>query len=228
MTSKINISDAKYYDNRELSWLKFELRVLNEAMVKELPILERIKFVSITSSNLDEFFMVRVASLKDMVHAGYTKPDIAGMTPTEQLISINEKTRELVNLQYNIFNKSLLPILKDAGIILYEKYEDLNEEQLKYIDSFFVNQVYPVLTPMAFDASRPFPLIRNRTLNIAALIEKKKGSTVAGTDSDDVEFATVQVPSVLPRLVSLPTDESGRDCFILLEQIIERNMDKLF
>ena len=228
MTSKINISDAKYYDNRELSWLKFELRVLNEAMVKELPILERLKFVSITSSNLDEFFMVRVASLKDMVHAGYTKPDIAGMTPTEQLIAINEKTRDLVNLQYSIFNKSLLPILKETGIILYDKYEDLNDEQLKYIDSFFMSQVYPVLTPMAFDASRPFPLIRNKTLNIAALIEKKKGSTVAGTDSEDVEFATVQVPSVLPRLVSLPADESGHDCFILLEQIIEKNMDKLF
>lgn len=228
MGSKINISDAKYYDNRELSWLKFELRVLNEAMVKELPILERIKFVSITSSNLDEFFMVRVASLKDMEHAGYTKPDIAGMTPTEQLIAINEKTRELVELQYNIWGKHLNPALKENGIILYDKYEDLNEEQLKFVDSFFMSQVYPVLTPMAFDASRPFPLIRNKSLNIAALIEKKKGSTVAGNDSDDVEFATVQVPSVLPRFVSLPSDEKHHDCFILLEQIIERNMDKLF
>ena len=98
----IDVSDAKYYDNRELSWLKFERRVLNEALVKELPILERIKFVGITSSNLDEFFMVRVASLKDMEHAGYTKPDIAGMTPTEQLIAINEKTRELVKQNKNI------------------------------------------------------------------------------------------------------------------------------
>ena len=157
----INLADAKYYDNRELSWLKFERRVLNEATNKELPILERLKFVSITSSNLDEFFMVRVASLKDMEHAGYTKPDIAGMTPTEQLIAINEKTRELVDFQYNTFNKSLMPILKEKGIIIYEKYEDLNEEQLKYVDSFFMSQVYPVLTPMAFDASRPFPLIRN-------------------------------------------------------------------
>ncbi len=226
--ARINISDAKYYDNRELSWLKFERRVLNEALVKELPILERLKFVSITSSNLDEFFMVRVASLKDMEHAGYTKPDIAGMTPTEQLIAINDKTRELVDFQYNTFNKTLMPILKEKGIILYEKYEQLNEEQLKYIDSFFVNQVYPVLTPMAFDASRPFPLIRNKSLNIAALIEKKQESVSAGKDDADVEFATVQVPSVLPRFIALPTDETGADCFILLEQIIERNMDKLF
>lgn len=226
--AKINISDPKYYDNRELSWLKFELRVLNEAMVKELPILERIKFVSITSSNLDEFFMVRVASLKDMEHAGYTKPDIAGMTPTEQLIAINEKTRELVDMQYNIFGKHLNPILREKGIIIYDRYEDLNPEQLKFVDSFFMSQVYPVLTPMAFDASRPFPLIRNKSLNIAALIEKKKDVATAGQDSDDVEFATVQVPSVLPRFVSLPADEKNHDCFILLEQIIERNMDKLF
>jgi len=226
--ARINISDPKYYDNRELSWLKFELRVLNEATNKSLPILERLKFVSITSSNLDEFFMVRVASLKDMEHAGYTKPDIAGMTPTEQLISINEKTRELVDFQYNTFNRSLTPLLKEKGIIVYDRHEDLNPEQLKYLDSFFMNQVYPVLTPMAFDASRPFPLIRNKSLNIAALIEKKKNTTVAGTESEDVEFATVQVPSVLPRFISLPSDKEGHDCFILLEQVIERNMDKLF
>ena len=226
--AKINISDAKYYDNRELSWLKFERRVLNEATNKELPILERLKFVSITSSNLDEFFMVRVASLKDMEHAGYTKLDIAGMTPTEQLIAINESTRELVDFQYHTFNKSLTPILKEKGIIIYEKYEDLNQEQLKYVDSFFMSQVYPVLTPMAFDASRPFPLIRNKSLNIAALIEKKKDTVGAGSENEDVEFATVQVPSVLPRFVSLPSDEKAHDCFILMEQIIERNMDKLF
>ena len=228
MKTKVNISDFKNFDNRELSWLKFEQRVLNEATNKELPILERLKFVSITSSNLDEFFMVRVASLKDMEHAGYTKPDIAGMTPTEQLILINEKTRELVDFQYSTFSRSLMPILKEKGILIYDKYEDLNAEQLKYIDSFFMSQVYPVLTPMAFDASRPFPLIRNKSLNIAALIEKKKDALVAGSNNDYVEFATVQVPSVLPRFVSLPSDEGKHDCFILLEQIIERNMDKLF
>ena len=228
MGNSINLSDSKYYDNRELSWLKFELRVLNEALVKELPLLERVKFVSITSSNLDEFFMVRVASLKDMEHAGYTKPDIAGMTPTEQLIAINEQTRQLVDLQYNIWVKNLNPSLKEKGIIIYDKHEDLNEEQLKFIDSFFMSQVYPVLTPMALDASRPFPLIRNKSLNIAALIEKKKDVAGAGKDSDDVEFATVQVPSVLPRFVSIPSASGGQYCYILLEQIIERNMNKLF
>ena len=136
MKTKVNISDFKNFDNRELSWLKFEQRVLNEATNKELPILERLKFVSITSSNLDEFFMVRVASLKDMEHAGYTKPDIAGMTPTEQLVLINEKTRELVDFQYSTFSRSLMPILKEKGILIYDKYEDLNAEQLKYVDSY--------------------------------------------------------------------------------------------
>ncbi len=224
----VNFSDYKNFDNRELSWLKFERRVLNEACEKSLPILERLKFVSITSSNLDEFFMVRVASLKDMEHAGYTKPDIAGMTPTEQLIAINEKTRELVDFQYSTYTKILTPILNEKGIIVHDKYEALNDSQLQYIDSFFMKQVYPVLTPMAHDASRPFPLIRNKSLNIAALIEKKGESVASGKENEDVEFATVQVPSVLPRFIELPAKDTSSQEFILLEQIIERNMDKLF
>lgn len=228
MTSKVDFSDYSYFDNRELSWLKFERRVLNEAKDESLPILERLKFVSITSSNLDEFFMVRVASLKDMEHAGYTKLDIAGMTPTQQLIAINEETRALVDYQYSTFTKSLTPILNKEGIIVYSKYEDLNNEQLEYIDSFFMEQVYPVLTPMAHDASRPFPLIRNKTLNIAALLEKKGETVTSIEESENVEFATVQVPSVLPRFIAVPADEKGHDCFILLEQVIEHNMYKLF
>ncbi|MCR4694252.1 MAG: RNA degradosome polyphosphate kinase [Pseudobutyrivibrio sp.] len=221
-------SDYKNFDNRELSWLKFETRVLNEAMEPDLPILERLKFVSITSSNLDEFFMVRVASLKDQEHAGYSKLDIAGMTPSEQLEEINEKTRKLVDKQYSIYMKNLIPILEEKGIKVIDKYEELTNKQLEYIDEYFNSQIYPVLTPMAFDASRPFPLIRNKSLNIAALIEKKGNVTGAGYKTDDVEFATVQVPSVLPRLVPLPEDKSGKTSFILLEQIIEKNMDKLF
>ncbi len=218
---------ADNFDNRELSWLKFERRVLNEALDETLPILERLKFVSITSSNLDEFFMVRVASLKDMEHAGYTKRDIAGLTPTEQLAAINEKTRELVDFQYSTYSKKLMPILNEKGIVVYEEYEDLNKEQILYIDKFFMDQVYPVLTPMAHDASRPFPLIRNKTLNIAALLEKKGKSVAIGQMDEDVEFATVQVPSVLPRFIQVPSKD-GKECFILLEQVIEHNMDKLF
>lgn len=220
----------EYYENRELSWLKFDARVLNEAKDKSIPLLERLKFVSITSSNLDEFFMVRVASLKDMVHAGYRKRDIAGMTASEQLDRINTATRKLVESQYNTYNRSLVPLMESNGIHIIEKYEELTAEQAVYVDRYFEEDVYPVLTPMAVDASRPFPLIRNKTLNIAALLSSKKDEK----HKDAVEFATVQVPGVLPRLVPIQADTSensgeveGRT-FILLEQIIEKNIDKLF
>ena len=220
----------EYYENRELSWLKFDARVLNEAKDKSIPLLERLKFVSITSSNLDEFFMVRVASLKDMVHADYRKRDIAGMTASEQLDRINTATRKLVESQYNTYNRSLVPLMAANGIHIIEKYEELTAEQAAYVDRYFEEDVYPVLTPMAVDASRPFPLIRNKTLNIAALLSSKKDEK----HKDALEFATVQVPGVLPRLVPIPADTSensgeveGRT-FILLEQIIEKNIDKLF
>ena len=220
----------EYYENRELSWLKFDARVLNEAKDKSIPLLERLKFVSITSSNLDEFFMVRVASLKDMVHADYRKRDIAGMTASEQLDRINTATRKLVESQYNTYNRSLVPLMAANGIHIIEKYEELTAEQAAYVDRYFEEDVYPVLTPMAVDASRPFPLIRNKTLNIAALLSSKKDEK----HKDAVEFATVQVPGVLPRLVPIPADTlensgevEGRT-FILLEQIIEKNIDKLF
>ena len=188
MDTKIDFKDPAYYENRELSWIKFDQRVLSEARDKSIPLLERLKFVSITSSNLDEFFMVRVASLKDMVHAKYKKRDIAGMTATEQLSAINKQARELVNIQYSTFSRSLMPLLRKEGIYLLDAHEDLNEEQARFVDRYFMENVYPVLTPMAVDASRPFPLIRNKTLNIAALLPGKKTedakcSAASGTDS---------------------------------------------
>ncbi len=215
-------TNPENYENRELSWLKFNGRVLNEARDKTIPLLERLKFIGITSSNLDEFFMVRVASLKDMVHAGYKKKDIAGMTATEQLAAINTATRKLVDTQYSTYNRSLLPLLKARDIEIIHAHEDLNEEQAAFADTYFEQTVYPVLTPMALDASRPFPLIRNKTLNIAALIKRK------GTDEKEIQFATVQVPSVLPRIVEIPSVKEGGRTFLLLEQIIERNISKLF
>ena len=213
----------EYYWNRELSWIKFNERVLSEARDKSLPLFERLKFLSITASNLDEFFMIRVASLKDMVHAKYTKPDIAGMTPKEQLKELSVVTKELVETQYNPYNRSLLPALNKVGLHVVEKHEDLTKEQKEYVDRYFEESVYPVLTPMAMDSARPFPLIRNKTLNIGALISKKdkKGR-------EELEFATVQVPSVLPRIVMLPEDKKGNTVVILLEQVIERNIGKLF
>lgn len=220
---KIDFENPKYYENRELSWIKFDQRVLSEAKDKTIPLLERAKFISITSSNLDEFFMVRVASLKDMVHAGYKKKDIAGMTATEQLSAINQQTRKLVTDQYNTYMRSLVPLLKKEGICIMDSHEDLTEQQAEFVDRYFMENVYPVLTPMAVDASRPFPLIRNKTLNIAALLVSKH----AKKEKDEIVFATVQVPSVLPRVVRIPSGEN-ESVFILLEQIIERNIGVLF
>ena len=183
--------------------------------------MERLKFLSITASNLDEFFMIRVASLKDMVHAKYTKKDIAGLTPKEQLAIISMGTHELVEKQYNTYNRSFLPALKHNGLTIVTQYEALNAEQAEYVDRYFMREVYPVLTPMAVDSSRPFPLIRNKSLNIAALLMDKKRK-------DTIDFATVQVPSVLPRIVTIPSEKEGETCIILLEQIIEKNIQKLF
>jgi len=217
--SKADLNQYEYYTNRELSWLMFNERVLGEARDKTIPLFERLKFLSITASNLDEFFMVRVASLKDMVNAGYDKRDIAGLTPQDQLDRISEATHELVNLQYSTLNRSLIPLLAGENIHLLINHEDMNEQQKEYADRYFTENVYPVLTPMAVDSSRPFPLLRNKSLNIGALLQKKG-------QKEHVEFAAVQVPSVLSRLVMLP-DETGRS-LILLEEIIERNIDKLF
>ena len=214
----------EYYVNRELSWLKFDERVLSEARDKNLPLFERLKFLSITSSNLDEFFMVRVASLKDQVHAGYKKKDIAGMSSEEQLKEISTQTHELVRVQYSTFNRSVLPALEKVGLHLVAEHENLNDKQAEFVDRYFEDNVYPVLTPMAMDSSRPFPLIRNKTLNIGALIAKKNNKK----HTKELEFATVQVPSVLPRIVEIPSVKKGERTVILLEEIIERNIGKLF
>ena len=217
----IDYTKPEYYTNRELSWLDFNMRILGEARDKANPLFERLKFLSITASNLDEFFMIRVASLKDMVHARYTKPDIAGLKPEEQLNLIQEKAHHLVGLQYSTYNRSLLPALKQAGLELVTTHEDMSEEQKAFADQYFEENVYPVLTPMAMDSSRPFPLIRNKSLNIGALISKKG-------EKGKAEFATVQVPGVLPRVIELPAGKEGTRAGILLEELIERNIDQLF
>ena len=209
--------------NRELSWLEFNYRVLSEARDKSLPLFERLKFLSITASNLDEFFMIRVASLKDMVHAKYNKKDIAGMTPTVQLEKIYDKTHEMSSVQYSTYNRSFVPSLKANHLIIVGSYEELNAEQAKYVDDYFMRDVYPVLTPMAVDSSRPFPLVRNKTLNIGALICKPEDK-----DKEHYDFATVQVPGVLPRVVRIPSENKEDTTIILLEQIIEKNIQKLF
>ena len=216
----IDVSKPEYFTNRELSWLDFNYRVLAEARDKTIPLFERIKFLSITSSNLDEFFMIRVASLKDMVHADYNKPDIAGMVPQVQLDAISRKTHDLVNTQYNTYNRSLKPMLKHNHLIIIDSYEDLSKSQKEYVEQYFKQEIYPVLTPMAVDSSRPFPLVRNKSLNIGAILKKKNEKKA------EEEFATVQVPAVLPRIISLPDDKEGNVQVILLEHVIERNISE--
>lgn len=216
MAVQNDYTKPEYYRNRELSWLQFNERILLEAKDKTNRLFERLKFLSITASNLDEFFMVRVASLKDMVDAKFTKPDLAGMKPKEQLVEILKETHEFMGRQYSTFNRSLLPLLDKEGLTILTAHEQMNEVQCKFVDDYFDETIYPILTPMAVDSARPFPLIRNKSLNICVLLKGK----------DEENYATVQVPAVVSRIVELPSD-NGRTV-ILLEQIIERNIDKLF
>ena len=227
--------NVEYFTNRELSWLKFNIRVLNEAEDDDVKLFERLNFLSITSSNLDEFFMVRIASLKDMVDADYKKKDISGMSAEKQLGILTKETHDFVKKQYEVYNKSLVPLLKKENLHIISHGDELDANEKKFIDEYFDEFVYPVLTPMAVDASRPFPLVRNKTLNIAALIrkrkeensKKKKKDVYLGNVDADLDFAMVQVPSVLPRIVEIPTEFEERK-IIYLEDIIEKNIDKLF
>ena len=219
--TSVNVESSKYYTNRELSWIQFNERVLCEAEDESNPLLERVKFLSISASNLDEFFMVRVASLKDMINAEYKKPDIAGMTATKQLHEVLKKLHDFTENQYAVYNDCLMPLLEENGFNICD-ISELGGKELAYAERYFDEVVFPVLTPMAVDSSRPFPLIRNKTLNIGALLKKKEGK-------DDVDFATVQVPDVLPRLFHIPGNEENKfGKYIFLENLIMHNVDKLY
>ena len=214
------------FTNRELSWLEFNQRILGEARDRKNPLFERMKFLSITASNLDEFFMVRIASLKDMVNAGYQKKDIAGMTAQEQLRALNEKMQAFCEKQYTTYNRALLPRLSEEGLEIIS-FSELSEKEMDFLEEYFHKNIYPVLTPMAIDSSRPFPLIQNKTLNIAALIKSRNKDK---KEKKEYDIATVQVPSVLPRVILLPQkDGPKRKCrVILLENVIEHYLDVLF
>ena len=218
----INWRDPQYYQNRELSWLQFDRRCLMEARSRENPLMERLNFLSITASNLDEFFMVRVASIEDMLEAKYVKRDIAGMTAAEQLDAIYAEAHEFVDLQYSTLNRQILPALKEAGITLVRSCADLTPAERAFVDDYFDAEVYPVITPMAVDSSRPFPLIGNKSLNIGALLRRKESAgpgilahtgkgkkALKGDKAEVLEFATVQIPSVLPRILVLPEDTAA-------------------
>ncbi|SDZ85945.1 polyphosphate kinase [Lachnospiraceae bacterium NK3A20] len=244
---EIDYSNPAYYYNRELSWLQFDRRCLNEARSKENPVMERLNFLSITASNLDEFFMVRVASLQDMSKGGYTKRDIAGMTADEQLDAILAEAHAFVGSQYSTYNHQILPALKAEGITMVDDYRELRADEKAFLDEFFETEVYPVITPMAVDSSRPFPLILNKSLNLGALLKRKenagpgilnrtkKSKKTLKSEKENLEFATVQVPSVLPRVIRLPLEEHPELVnghvpvrVILLETVIREHMDQLF
>lgn len=215
---KRSFNGNKFFINRELSWLEFNRRVLEEAQDNTNPLLERLKFLSIVSSNLDEFFMIRVGSLKDQINAGFDKPDPSGMTPVEQVQGIFKIVASMIRDQYNCLSYSLLPALKNEGINIIDS-DILTPIQLNALNEYFENEVYPVLTTMAVDESRPFPLIANKSLNLAVLLR--------GSEKEDPLFATVQVPSVLPRFVEVSSDTNGVN-YILMEEIIRMNISMLF
>lgn len=211
----------KYFINRELSWLEFNERVLEEAKDNNNPLFERLKFASIASSNLDEFFMTRVAALKDMEVAKVEKLDPAGLTPKEQLKKISSRVNKMVSDQYNCYNRSLKQSLRKENII-FLKPDDLDREQKQYIEDYYLKNIYPVLTPMLVDKSRPFPLVLNKTLNLSVLL-KEKGKE----KKESNVFGTIQIPSVLERFINIP-NESSKRTFIFLEDIIKMNINTLF
>lgn len=223
MTRKTTAAfSPEHYINRELSWLAFNQRVLEEARDLTHPLLERLKFLAIFSSNLDEFFEVRVSGLKEQLNAGIEPQDYGadGLDPGEQLALVERKVHELVSEQYRVLREELFPGLMQAGIERV-RYGELTEDERAGVDAFFAQNVYPVLTPLAIDPGHPFPHVHNKSLNIALLIER----TVDG----DVQqlFAVVQVPSVLDRVVMLPR-HADRVRFLLLEDVIGAHLRELF
>ncbi|AGK54130.1 RNA degradosome polyphosphate kinase [Bacillus sp. 1NLA3E] len=222
MAKKLQLDNHIYYNNRELSWLAFNERVLEEAIDPNNPLLERLKFLAIFSSNLDEFFMVRVAGLKDQVQAGFNKPDNkAGLTPKTQLATISMKNHKLVELQYETFSE-LIPELKGEKIEFVDRIDQLSGELREYLENYFDIHIFPVLTPMAIDAYRPFPMLLNKSLNLAILIEDKEEFA----DCKE-KLAIVQVPAVLDRFILLPTDQE-KHMIVMLEDIISYQIEKLF
>ena len=224
--SEIDLNDPQYYFNRELTWLEFNNRVLHEAIDSRSPLLERLKFLAIFSSNLDEFFMVRVAALKEQVEAKVNQLSPDGRTPQEQLEALSQRLRPQVAQQHHHFEQKLRPALAREGIHILD-YIDLNQEQRTYLQRYFEEQIFPVLTPLAVDPSHPFPHISNLSLNLAVMVKNP--------ETEEEFFARVKVPNVLPRFVALPEElriqHKGHPAnwtAVPLEQAIAHNLESLF
>ncbi len=233
-SSDIDLADPQYYLSRELTWLEFNDRVLHEAMDQRTPLLERLKFMGIFSSNLDEFFMVRIAAIKQQIEAKVSQLTPDGRTPTEQLAVASDRVQQLITQQHQHFETVLRPAMIEQGIYLLDYY-DLNQEQCNYLQTYFEEQIFPVLTPLAVDPGHPFPYISNLSLNLAVVIKHP--------DTGEELFARVKVPKVLPRFIVLPKDLQVIDpthplqsqpehsqiwTGIPLEQLIAHNLESLF
>lgn len=208
---------ADHYLNRELGWLQFNRRVLGEALSTRHPLLERIKFLAHFSSNLDEFFMVRVAGIRQQIEAGVIEPSPDGLSPVEQMAQIKPVVDELTELQRRCWCDDIRPQLRAHGILVCD-YNELNEAQRAAARKLFMNEIFPVLTPLAFDPGHPFPHISNLSLSLAVVVNDARFGE---------RFARVKVPEVLPRLMPLPTN-NGQPIFVWLEQIIAAHVETLF
>ena len=223
---EVDLTDPQYYFNREISWLEFNNRVLHEAFDPRTPLLERLKFMAIFSSNLDEYFMVRVAALKEQVAANVTRRSADGRTAQEQLGMISQRLRPLVTQQHRHFEQALRPQLATKGVYVLD-YIDLNQEQRTYLQQYFDEQIFPVLTPLAIDPGHPFPYISNLSLNMAVVIKDPANG--------EELFARVKVPKILPRFLPLPEklrlqqkDVLAAWTAVPLEQVIAHNLESLF
>lgn len=223
----LDLNSPAYYINRELSLLEFQRRVLEEAKDEETPLLERIKFLSIFGSNMDEFFMVRVSGIRKQVEANIMEVSADGMTPRDELAAIRKLAQELLHDAQHYFQRKLLPKLDKAGVHILE-YHKLSKTQKEKADKYFKDVVYPVLTPLALDPGHPFPHISNLSLNLAIVIKDKKGNE---------KFARLKVPDTLPRLVPIKKSSGGvrkdgtiahHHYFVWLEQVIAHNLADLF
>ena len=225
-----DLSDPSLYLNRELSWIKFSERVLEEALDKRHPLLERLKFLAIFSSLLDEFFMIRVSGLRRQMEASAHKASPDGLLPSEQLALIRQQLIPKLEESYHCWKKGLLPKLKKKGINILH-YDQLKRKQRKLLRSYFKKEIYPALTPLAFDPGHPFPHISNLSMNLAVVVHDPKHGQ---------RFARLKVPKIYPRLISIPSEESADEYqelglndrvstnFVWLEEIVSANLDLLF
>lgn len=214
----IDLHDESLYLNRELSWLEFNSRVLDEAEDLSHPLLERLKFLTIFSTNLDEFFMIRVAGLMEQRDLGVTELSPDGMTPSEQLHEIRSRLVTLYDKQARIYNEQVRPALENEGIVIVD-VSMLTEEEVKALEADFLDNIMPVLTPLALDTRHPFPRLLNRSLNIAFVL-------FDDAHEEDMKIAVLQLPASLPRLVRLP--RSSGNFFIPFDEVIRAHADILF